>query len=110
MEYRLLLSRLEADLTAGELADRMGVSRDVVSRVENGKSKPRRIVLNAWALATGVPVSWLRDGIGEMKPPPGGDSVRPKGLEPPTFCLGVAAHVISLFPNGENAEQDRVAS
>ncbi|WP_082909570.1 helix-turn-helix domain-containing protein [Mycolicibacterium iranicum] len=84
LEYRLLLARLEAGLTAQELADRMGCSRDVVSRAENGKSKPRKMVMNAWALATGVPVSWLRDGVGDMNPPDDPDAARPEGFEPPT--------------------------
>ena len=75
----------------------MGVSRDVVSRAENDRSKPRRIVINAWALATGVPVSWLRDGTGDWEPPGDDDPVRPKGFEPLTFCIGVPDNVKSLF-------------
>lgn len=102
MEYRLLLARLEAGLTAQELAERMGVGRDVVSRAENGKSKPRKIVLNAWALATGVPISWLRDGVGQMSPPDDHDPARPKGFEPPTFWLAVEDAVICEFPTPDS--------
>lgn len=101
--YRLLLARLEAGLTAQELAERMGVSRDVVSRAENGRRKPRKIVFNAWALATGVPVTWLIDGVGQMTPEDPDDPARPRGFEPLTFCLEVADNVTRLFPEPAEA-------
>lgn len=67
----------------------MGVGRTVVSDAEKGKRVPRKIVLNAWALATGVPISWLEAGAGGWYPPEdppnSADIARPKGLEPPTF-------------------------
>ncbi|WP_249266841.1 helix-turn-helix domain-containing protein [Mycobacterium colombiense] len=72
-----------------ELAAVMGVGRTVVSDAEKGKRYPRKIVLNAWALATGVPISWLEHGDGGWYPPEdgpdGGTEARPEGLEPPTF-------------------------
>lgn len=72
-----------------ELAERMGCGRTVVSNAEKGKGPVRKIVLNAWALATGVPISWLENGDGGWYPPEDGtaavDNVRPKGFEPPTF-------------------------
>ncbi|MCV7226102.1 helix-turn-helix domain-containing protein [Mycolicibacterium komossense] len=83
--YRLLIARLEAGLQQQELADMMGVGRTVISNAEKGKGPVRKIYLNAWALATGVPISWLETGDGGWYPPEDPDSVRPKGFEPPTF-------------------------
>ncbi|QDH48158.1 immunity repressor [Mycobacterium phage Camri] len=92
LSYRLLIARLEAGLKQEELAALMGCGRTVVSNAEKGKGPVRKIVLNAWALATGVPISWLEHGDGGWYPPedpPAGDEeVRPEGFEPPTFCLG----------------------
>lgn len=46
-----------------ELAELMGVSRATISNNETGKVAPREIVLRAWALATGVPVAWIKTGV-----------------------------------------------
>ncbi|AOT25144.1 immunity repressor [Mycobacterium phage Terror] len=94
LSYRLLIARLEAGLKQEELAALMGCGRTVVSNAEKGKGPVRKIVLNAWALATGVPINWLEHGDGGWYPPedgPDGDGeVRPEGFEPPTFCLGAS--------------------
>jgi transcriptional regulator with XRE-family HTH domain len=100
LSYRLLIARLEAGLKQEELAELMGCGRTVVSNAEKGRGPTRKIVLNAWALATGVPIRWLEHGDGGWYPPEDGpdspDVARPKGFEPPTFCLGVAGSVTSL--------------
>ena len=57
---------------SAEFADLIGVSRNTVGNVEAGRVQPRKIVLNAWALVTGVPLVWLRDGV----VPAGGDDER----------------------------------
>ncbi|AYD84618.1 immunity repressor [Mycobacterium phage Paito] len=104
LSYRLLIARLEAGLKQEELAALMGCGRTVVSNAEKGKGPVRKIVLNAWALATGVPISWLEHGDGGWYPPedpPAGDEkVRPEGFEPPTFCLevGAAKRHLALAP------------
>ncbi len=94
LPYRLLIARLEAGLKQEELAALMGCGRTVISNAEKGKGPVRKIVLNAWALATGVPISWLENGDGGWYPPEDGPAaaaeVRPEGFEPPTFCLEVA--------------------
>jgi transcriptional regulator with XRE-family HTH domain len=58
---RLRKARETAGLDQTELADAMGVSRRTVSTYEVGGEEitRKRIVLNAWALATGVSVEWL---------------------------------------------------
>ena len=61
--HRLRIARETAGLDQNELADKMGVSRGTISNAENGRRIPRKIVVNAWSNATGVPVEWLLDGI-----------------------------------------------
>lgn len=57
--HRLRIARQHAGLSQDELADIMGVARSTVSNAELGKVKPRRITLGVWALACGVPLSWI---------------------------------------------------
>ncbi len=84
---RLRKAREQAGLGSAEFADTIGVSRNTVGNYEADRVTPRRIVLNAWALATGVPLAWLQTGESPRpgNPDGGSHSVRPKGLEPPTF-------------------------
>ncbi|MGB3370022.1 MAG: helix-turn-helix transcriptional regulator [Rhodococcus sp. (in: high G+C Gram-positive bacteria)] len=67
------IAREAIELEQSELADRMGVSRNTIGNAEKGRTKPRKIVLNAWALACGVPVSWLETGNAENPHPDGPD-------------------------------------
>ena len=60
--HRLRIARQHAGLEQGELADRIGVSRNTVSNAENNRVATRRLLINAWALACGVPVSWILSG------------------------------------------------
>lgn len=60
--HRLRIARQHAGLEQGELADRIGVSRNTVSNAENNRVATRRLLINAWALACGVPVSWILTG------------------------------------------------
>jgi len=62
MRHRLQLAREFAGLGRGELADRMEISRNSVINAETGRTTPRKIVLNAWAMACGVPVTWILTG------------------------------------------------
>ncbi|OBJ48119.1 hypothetical protein A9W94_00590, partial [Mycobacterium asiaticum] len=87
IRHRLRIAREFAGLEQRELADLIGVSRNTIGNAETGGVKPRRITLNAWALACGVPVSWILNGDGPAgKPPmhPGpGPSKGPDGTPPP---------------------------
>jgi transcriptional regulator with XRE-family HTH domain len=62
VKHRLRIAREYAHLEQDELADLIGVSRTTVSNAESGRVKPRKITLNAWALACGVPVGWIEQG------------------------------------------------
>jgi transcriptional regulator with XRE-family HTH domain len=68
VRHRLRISREFAGLEQEELADQIGVSRTTIGNAETGRVKPRKITLNAWAYACGVPVSWIESG-GEAPPP-----------------------------------------
>lgn len=72
--HRLRIAREEAGYDQSDLAQIIGVSRNTVNNAEKGRVEPRRIVLNAWAMACGVPVSWLITGAepGQPSPPDGG--------------------------------------
>lgn len=87
VHHRLRIAREWAGLEQGELADRIGISRQSVGSAERGRSHPRRITLNAWALACGVPVSWLTTGQ-TPSGGDGGDSMRPEGPGPLTGWFG----------------------
>lgn len=62
LRHRLRIAREEAGMEQIELAEKMGVSRNTVSSAEKGRTEPRRIVINAWALATGFDAEWIRTG------------------------------------------------
>ncbi|WP_084252687.1 helix-turn-helix transcriptional regulator [Devriesea agamarum] len=67
---RLRKARECAGLEQAELAERLGVARNTVSTAERGVNSPRRIIVRAWALATGVPLYWIETG---RVPSPDGD-------------------------------------
>lgn len=61
--HRLRIAREYAGLEQIELAELIGVSRSTVGNAEKGRVRPRKIVVNAWAMACGVPASWLVTGL-----------------------------------------------
>ena len=79
VRHRLRIAREYAGLEQDELANQIGVSRNTVGNAERGHVTPRRIVLNAWALVCGVPVSWIITGEGL----PGGPG---PGTDQPVDC------------------------
>ncbi|MBT1542029.1 helix-turn-helix transcriptional regulator [Curtobacterium flaccumfaciens pv. flaccumfaciens] len=89
---RLRKARETVGMEQQQLADATGLSRTTVGKYERGEVKPRRSGLILWAMATGVPLSWIETGV-ETQNAPGpddgtegvSDGVRSKGLEPPTF-------------------------
>lgn len=55
------------------MAEVLGCARTTVSNYERGFTTPRRAVILAWAMATGVDAEWLTTGNDET--PPTGDGV-----------------------------------
>lgn len=85
LQHRLRIAREAAGLEQNELADRIGCSRGTIGNAEHGRTGVKKILLNAWAMATGVPVTWLETG---EAPDEGPDD--PDGAEiPPTSGLRI---------------------
>lgn len=59
---RLRKAREEAGYDQRDFAEHIGVSRQTITNAEKGHKAVRKITINAWALATGVPVEWLEHG------------------------------------------------
>lgn len=73
---RLRLARVKmTGLSTREFAELIGVSQKTINNAESGTHQVRKIVLNAWSLATGVPVCWLKDGIVPQDGDPEGQPV-----------------------------------
>jgi DNA-binding XRE family transcriptional regulator len=85
LRHRLRIAREYAGYDSGELADIIGVSRNTISNAESGRVKARTIVINAWAMACGVPKSWLITGKHPTDHPDGGSGlgiIRPEHHAP----------------------------
>ena len=67
---RLRKAREMTGLSQQQFAEKLGVTRNTVGSAEKGGTV-RRITLNAWAMATGVPVEWLESGDSPAGPPSG---------------------------------------
>ena len=87
MADRLRKARESAGLEQRELAADIGVSRNTVHNYERGRVVPRRPVVLAWAIRTGVPVSWLWDGA---------DDDAPREVAPPSTPWQVLGGAVSL--------------
>ena len=72
VKHRLRIAREYAGLDQDQLAVRMDVTRSTISNAEQGKVKPRRMTVNAWAMACGVPASWINTGEQPDQPDPDG--------------------------------------
>ena len=83
--HRLALARENAGMEQSEIADVIGTSRATVSNYERGVSIPGKLVINAWAVTTNVPVEWLKTGVEPADSPRGGAEGQPsdyKGANP----------------------------
>ena len=97
VRHRLRIAREYAGLEQKELAGIIGVSRTTISNAEAGSVKPRRITVNAWALACGVPASWILTGSATG---PGGGGVstgQPVGLN---WAKAASAQIFQLAAAG----------
>lgn len=70
--WRLRLAVEQSDESVGSLAAKLGYSRSQLSRWMRDDGMPRPTVVAAWAMATGVPVEWLRTGEEPTTGPDGG--------------------------------------
>lgn len=70
---RLRKARSLTGLTTRQFVERIGVSHGTITNAEGEKVEIRRITLQAWAMATGVPVEWLVSGSTTTSPTPTSD-------------------------------------
>ncbi len=85
MGDRLTKARKVAGLSQTEMAEAIDISRRSVGSYESGESEPKRHVVLAWAMATGVDGFWLLTGEAPDPDGPGASVlVRHQGLEPRT--------------------------
>lgn len=80
MADRLRKARDHAHMKQSELAQTIGIARSSIVAYEAGSTVPRRPVLLSWAMATGVPVEWLIEGV-----EPAGGPNTPSDLPDPSF-------------------------
>jgi len=67
---RLRKARELTGLDQEAFAVEIGASRGTISNYERSTTEHRKpIVMRAWALATGVPLTWLETGVGEPPSP-----------------------------------------
>ncbi len=69
--HRLALAREVAGIERAELAEVVGLTVQTLSNYELGKTTPAKLTLNAWAVATGVDVEWLKTGKAQGDAPRG---------------------------------------
>lgn len=85
---RLRKARTLTGMTVREFAEVIGVSHGTISNAETDSREVRKIVLNAYSLATGVPVQWLETGAYPSGANPDGDGPIPAGDAPtPSIVL-----------------------
>lgn len=90
---RLRKAREHAGLKSqADLATELGISRGSVANYEQGKSRPIRPILIAWALRTGVPLSWLTEGNGGSGP----TSPAPDSPDGPEVTRAYLASVVNI--------------
>ncbi len=63
---RIRIAREAARLRKVDIARETGLSLSYIGRIENGKSHPSRVALQALGLALGVDPDWLAQGKGEL--------------------------------------------
>lgn len=80
---RLRKARELTGMKQREFGELIGVSHQTVTNAEKQHRSVRKITLNAWAMATGVPLEWLETGKAPRQKP-GGDAcgIRDSNPEP----------------------------
>lgn len=67
MNNRIVQLRKNREWTQDEFAEKMGISKNYVSLIENGKKKPSDRLVSDICREFNVNEKWLRTGEGEMK-------------------------------------------
>ena len=80
LREKLIVLRDRAGLSQMELADRLGVSRQAVSRWESGDTTPTMDKLKTLARIYGVSLDWLCSDAADREPP---EAAKPEADRPP---------------------------
>ena len=91
---RIISLRTAASLSQGQLADRMGVSRQAVSKWENDLSCPDPLRLIQLADALGTDVEYLASGIPHSPPAPPEPIVIRQVEEKPVYIEKVVERIV----------------
>ncbi len=62
-------------MTIEDMADHLGIARNTIGNYLSGRTTPKRSILIAWALRTGVPLGYLERGEIPAEPDDGGGVV-----------------------------------
>lgn len=81
------MSLAQAEMTAQEMADELGVVRATVTRWTHDQVVPKSVVLKMWALRTGVPLIWLETGQAPAYQPGPGESYTARDSNPEPIDL-----------------------
>lgn len=96
----LAKARKDAGMDQLQLARAIGIGRNTLSTYETGRSVPPFDVVVRLATACSVDVAWLATGVNaetaSTEVEAVSDDVRPKGLEPLTFWLGVSDDALDV--------------
>ena len=92
--HRLALAREVAGIDRDEMADIVGLTTQTLSNYELGKTTPAKLTLNAWAVATGVDVEWLKTGKAQEDNTPRGGS---EGHPSDYFALHLDSNLTPRF-------------
>lgn len=84
LREKLIVSRNKAGLSQMELAERLGVSRQAVSRWESGDTTPTMDKLKTLARIYGVSLDWLCSDAADREPP---EAAKPEADRPRTMPL-----------------------
>lgn len=60
-------------LSQQSFGEKLGVSRDVINNIENGRVEPTELIIKAISNEFKISYLWLKDGIGEQYDSPGDD-------------------------------------
>ena len=82
--WRMKMAMAQAGLSQRKLADVLDVDKATVNRWVTEQITPKRWQLMAFAMATGVPFTWLETGKAPADKPEPSELARPEGFEPPT--------------------------
>jgi transcriptional regulator with XRE-family HTH domain len=94
---RLQKARETLGLNTRDFAELIGVSQKTVTDAENDHRRPRRIMLNAWSLATGVSRQWLETGEAPANDDGGPKyTTRDSNPEPAVYIEPLVARVIPI--------------